>query len=32
LNVFIMREKNILGADDNITVSMEVPPNLPSDV
>jgi hypothetical protein len=28
-NVFLIRERNILGSDDNVTVFMDVPPNLP---
>jgi hypothetical protein len=31
-NVFLIRERNILGSDDNVTVFMEVPPNLPATV
>lgn len=31
-NVFLMRERNVLGSDDNITMAMTVPPNLPSSV
>ena len=31
-NVFLMRDRNVLGSDDNITMAMTVPPNLPSSV